>query len=189
MLWVGVACGHGTKADSAQTPGIGAMSGDRIEKIPGVDVSQLTDTEVQLWISLINEQLSPCGEPRSVARCASERSKCPACEVAATYLSRLVTEGYDKATIEKYYAGRFGEHGKVDFAVDGAHVLGAATARDDRGIQRFPVSLLRRGPSRTHAAGSGIQRSGEAGLQEFPAGPSPSGYGCCASCGGSRSAG
>ena len=104
------------------------MSDEHIDRIPGVDISQLTDTETETWIALVNEQLSPCGDPRSVAKCATEAKKCRACLPAAKYLSRLVTEGYDKHTIRTHYAGRFGKHSRVEFSTEGVHVFGAPMA-------------------------------------------------------------
>jgi protein-disulfide isomerase len=64
----------------------------------------------------------------SVARCVSTKHKCGACLTSAKYLTRLVMEGYDRATIEEHYAGRFGDKSKVDFDLDGARVRGAPMA-------------------------------------------------------------
>jgi protein-disulfide isomerase len=125
---LGLGCGQGTKAGSTANPSEVAVSEERIERIPGVDISQLTETETETWISMVNEQLSPCGDPRSVARCATEAKKCRACQPAAAYLTRLVTEGYDKQTIRTHYTGRFGKQGKIEFSPEGVHVLGAPLA-------------------------------------------------------------
>lgn len=106
----------------------GGSQGDRIEKLDGVDTSELTDHEVETWRSLVNEQLSPCGDPMSVARCVESKHSCRACLPAAKYLTRLVLEGYDKATIEQHFARRFDKQGKLDLKIDAAKVLGSPMA-------------------------------------------------------------
>jgi protein-disulfide isomerase len=128
LLCFGIGCGRGTKAESAATPSALVPPGEQLERLPGVDVSQLTDAELATWVALVNERLSPCGEPLSVARCVSERRKCRACTTAANYLTRLVIEGYDKQTIEKHYSGRFDKARKIEFALEGSHAFGAPMA-------------------------------------------------------------
>jgi predicted DsbA family dithiol-disulfide isomerase len=109
----------------------GARSGDgaeRIEKLDGVDTSELTDHEVDTWAGLVNEQLSPCGEPMSVAKCVAQKHGCRSCLPAARYLTRLVLEGYDKATIEQHFTRRFKAGEKREFTIDAAKVFGSPMA-------------------------------------------------------------
>jgi protein-disulfide isomerase len=126
LLSSGASCDRGQKAQSVASPSSHEAQGERIERLEGVDISELTDAEIQMWIGLVNEQLSPCGDPSSVARCAVEKRKCGACVTAARYLTRLVTEGYDKATIEQHYAGRFGKQARAE--LHGSKVRGAPMA-------------------------------------------------------------
>lgn len=129
IMSLGASCDRAPKAPSAVAPAAAVQAGgSRIEKIEGVDTTELTDAEVKTWVELVNEQLSPCGEPVSVARCAAERRGCGACVTAARYLTRLVMEGYDKATLEEHYAGRFGKAGKLQIATDTAPLRGAPMA-------------------------------------------------------------
>lgn len=115
----------GAQGSALGSPG---SQGERIEKLDGVDISQLTDHEVSTWVSLVNEQLSPCGEPMSVARCVAQKHGCRACLPAARYLTRLVLEGYDKATIEQQFGQRFKPGQKLEFAIHGSKVLGSPMA-------------------------------------------------------------
>ena len=46
----------------------------RVESIPQVDLADLTDAEKSLWVDMVNDQLSPCGDPVSVAKCANEQT-------------------------------------------------------------------------------------------------------------------
>ena len=126
LVSLGASCDRGPKT----TPGAAAPAaeGERVERLPGVDISELTDAEVELWTNLINEQLSPCGDPLSVGRCAAGGHKCGACITAARYLTRLVMEGYDKQTIEQHYGGRFGAQGRAQLALQDSPVRGAPMA-------------------------------------------------------------
>jgi protein-disulfide isomerase len=101
---------------------------ERIETLTQVDTSDLTRAERRMWTDLVNDQLSPCGEPVSVARCVSEERECPKCVPAARYLVRLVTEGYEKSEMEELYALRYGRDGVVELPTDGAPVRGAPMA-------------------------------------------------------------
>ena len=127
LVSLGASCDRGPKSQSVAgaTP---ANESERVERLEGVDTSELTDTELDLWRTLVNEQLSPCGDPISVGRCAQTRQKCGACVIGARYLTRLVIEGYDKQTIEQHYGGRFGQQGRAQLAVDEAPVRGAPMA-------------------------------------------------------------
>lgn len=107
---------------------VSGNSAERIERLDGVDISELTDHEVETWQGLVNEQLSPCGDPMSVARCVAQKHGCRACLPAAKYLTRLVLEGYDKTTIEQHYDRRFSRSGKLDLKIDAAKVLGSPMA-------------------------------------------------------------
>jgi 2-hydroxychromene-2-carboxylate isomerase len=128
MLSLGASCDRKSTGQSVANATASQSSGERIERLEGVDVSELTDAEVETWASLINEQLSPCGDPVSVAHCAAERRGCGACLTAARYLTRLVTEGYDKQTIEQHYSGRFGKTAREQIVTDAAPVRGAPMA-------------------------------------------------------------
>jgi thiol-disulfide isomerase/thioredoxin len=102
--------------------------GPQIDTLAQVPTTDMTDAERKLWVELINDQLSPCGDPRSVAKCASEGTKCGACVTAARYLARLVMEGYDRATIIDHYKTRFIST-KLEIPVNDAPSRGAPMAK------------------------------------------------------------
>ena len=133
LLSLGASCDRAKKAEgagpgTAPTDSAAAPVGERVETLEGIDISELTDPEVELWQGLVNERLSPCGDPVSVGRCVVDKRKCGACVTAARYLTRLVMEGYDKQTIEAHYARRFDRDGRAEMSLDGAHVRGAPMA-------------------------------------------------------------
>jgi protein-disulfide isomerase len=127
LLSLGASCDR--PKQPAAAAGAQHSSGPRVEQLDGVDVSELTDAERQMWVGLINDELSPCGDPVSVGRCVADKNKCGACVTASRYLTRLVIEGYDKQTIDQHFTGRFGKSGRVEIKADPARVRGAPMAR------------------------------------------------------------
>ncbi len=101
----------------------------RIEKLDSVETSSLTDSERRSWVALVNELLSPCGEPVSVAQCVVEKRACGACVPAARYLVRLVAEGFEKREIEEFFSARYDAKKKVDLDLSNSPVRGAPMAK------------------------------------------------------------
>ncbi len=108
----------------------GAAGGEElIRKLPRVDVSKLDPDARKAWVEHINNALSPCGEPITVARCVQQQRKCRRCVPAARYLARLVTGGYSAKEIRQFYRNRYDEQTKVDLPTGSAPVRGATMAR------------------------------------------------------------
>jgi protein-disulfide isomerase len=123
------ACGGSQSSAPAAADSKSAARSSRIDEIAQVDVSDLTEAEKSLWVDMVNDQLSPCGDPQSVAKCATEQRKCGACVTAARYLARLVTDGYDRAALAEQYRARFGAQDKRDIPMDDAPSRGAPMAK------------------------------------------------------------
>jgi protein-disulfide isomerase len=133
LLSLGASCGDKSSRAGEGTESREARAGaeeraPEVESLPQVDASELTDVERGVWVGLINDQLSPCGEPVSVGRCAKENRRCGQCVPAARYLARLVTEGYERAQIEDMYSLRYGRDTAVELEIDHAPVRGAPMA-------------------------------------------------------------
>jgi protein-disulfide isomerase len=113
-------CERSTEADSGSKQGSSAnepapkASKEPIRSLPQVDTSALDDFSESIWIDMVNELLSPCGDPVSVARCITESRKCKQCVPAARYVARLVDDGYARDEIRDIYRIRYGEDTKVD---------------------------------------------------------------------------
>jgi len=101
-----------------------------IEDLEAIDTSVLTDGEKRNWVRLINDQLSPCGEPISVARCVQEERSCDQCIPAATYIGRLVAEGHDRSEIRDHYRNRYDEDRFHTIDVEDAPIRGALMGAD-----------------------------------------------------------
>lgn len=132
QLCLGASCDLGRTDPVEGVPGTqaepAAASGPQVTSLPQVDVSQLTDAETKVWVSLINQQLSPCGEPVSVGRCVSEQAACSRCVPAARYLARLVTDGAERVEIEELYRARFTAPPLAAIALGDSPVRGAEMA-------------------------------------------------------------
>jgi protein-disulfide isomerase len=125
LLSLGASCSGGRSE-----PNNGhADDGPRVERLDPVDTSQLTRAEQRVWVELINDLLSPCGEPISVGRCVAEERSCRRCVPAARYLVRLISEGYERQEIEEHYASRFGRERAVELDLEGAPVRGSPMAQ------------------------------------------------------------
>jgi len=125
-LSVGASCGHGQ--GPGETPV--ANHGERIDHLSAVDTTDMTPAEQRLWVDIVNDVLSPCGEPVTLAHCANDaQSRCHPCVPAARYLARLVTDGYDRGDIEDRFHARYARDTRVNPHVEGAPVRGPPMAR------------------------------------------------------------
>ena len=115
-----IGCERPTEADSnpkksgaAEVKPASKSSREPIRSLSQVDTSRLDDFAKGIWVDLVNELLSPCGDPVNVARCVSEGQKCAKCVPAARYVARLVEEGFSRDEIRDIYRVRYGDDTKV----------------------------------------------------------------------------
>jgi protein-disulfide isomerase len=127
LFSLGASCNESQPSAKGQEGAPSARSA-QIEKLPQVDTSALTDGERRQWVDLVNDLLSPCGEPVSVAKCVAESRSCRSCVPAARYVNRLVSEGMEKSEIQELYADRYDAKKKVSFDIAEAPVRGAPMA-------------------------------------------------------------
>lgn len=119
---------NGSKNEGAADKAAPAKSKEPIASLPQVDVSALDDFSQSIWIDMVNELLSPCGDPVSVARCVAENRKCKRCVPAARYVVRLVDEGYSRDEIREIYRVRYDEDTKVKLTHKSSPFLGSPMA-------------------------------------------------------------
>lgn len=131
---MGASCSGGS-SDNGTGGGTSTGSDERpanITEIPGVELEDLTPGERRIWVSLVNDLLSPCGEPVSVARCATNRGSegtCRTCVPAARYVARLMSEGWERAEIEEAYESRYGRDTAIELPIEDHPIRGAPMAR------------------------------------------------------------
>lgn len=128
-LTLGASCsgGRGDAVPEANDPE-SPPEGVRVESLEQVDSSELSRSEKRVWVELINDQLSPCGEPISVGRCVAEERACRTCVPAARYLVRLIQEGYERQEIEEHYDLRYGRDQQLEIDTTGAPSRGSPMA-------------------------------------------------------------
>lgn len=129
LMSLGASCSGGAQGETSGGGGSRPAEGPRVTRLEQVDVSQLTRSEQRVWVELINDLLSPCGEPISVGRCVSEERDCRRCVPAARYLVRLIGEGYERQEVEELYAARYGRDETAQLNVEGAPTRGSPMAQ------------------------------------------------------------
>ena len=119
MVLALLGCERSTEADSGPKKGSAEIkpaagaSKEPIKSLPQVDTSALDEFAQGIWIDMVNELLSPCGEPVSVARCIAEGRNCKKCVPAARYVARLVDDGYSRDELRDIYRIRYGDDTKI----------------------------------------------------------------------------
>ncbi len=129
LMSLGASCSGGSHGDTHSGGEGHEQSQPRVESLEAVDTSQLTSAEQRVWVELINDLLSPCGEPVSVGRCVAEERACNRCVPAARYLARLIGEGYERQEIEELYSSRYGRDQTVELSLEGAPTRGSPMAQ------------------------------------------------------------
>lgn len=122
-----VGCGE-DQSEASQKNGATIPAKPQITELPGVDQSRLTAAEKRMWVDLVNTQLSPCGEPVTVAECVQSGGACKQCLPAAKYMSRLVSDGLEKSDIAEYARLRYNKDAALNLPVDGAAIKGEPMA-------------------------------------------------------------
>jgi protein-disulfide isomerase len=97
-----------------------------IQELPGVSLDGLGNADRRLALRLLNDLLSPCGEPISVARCVVDGGACADCVPSARYVARLAAEGLADHEIRALFTNRFDPSKKVEIEAADAPVRGAA---------------------------------------------------------------
>ncbi|MFW6067106.1 MAG: DsbA family protein [Myxococcota bacterium] len=133
LFALGASCDDGPADEAGSSKGQGASTGGDAQRVDvdalGVAaVDDMGETDRERYGALVNELLSPCGQPVSLARCVTRGGECAECKPAATYVARLVEEGYEAGAIEERYRNRYGSEAEVELEVDGSPVRGSPMA-------------------------------------------------------------
>ncbi|MEM9866029.1 MAG: thioredoxin domain-containing protein [Myxococcota bacterium] len=119
-----VACDEDERT-GGQVETVDVEAESRITELPGVNTSNLSGPgHRRMWEQLVNDLLSPCGDPISVAECVASGNACGACRTAAEYVGRLVVDGLERGEIRELYRARFSGD-PVDIPIEGAPTKGA----------------------------------------------------------------
>lgn len=129
LFVIGASCDEGRKeTEPAQAASAGAEQRVSVDELSIPEASRLDPGARSRYEGLVNDLLSPCGDPISLARCIRGERPCSSCKPAGRYLARLVQEGYDRAEIENLYRNRYDPERKVELPVDDSPVRGSPMA-------------------------------------------------------------
>jgi protein-disulfide isomerase len=129
LFVIGASCDEGRKEEDP-TPAASAGAEQRVtvDELGLPEASQLEGGARARYERLVNDVLSPCGDPISLARCMRGERSCDGCKPAGRYLARLVEEGYDRGEIEELYRNRYDPDRKVELPVGESPVRGSPMA-------------------------------------------------------------
>jgi protein-disulfide isomerase len=127
LFMLGASCNAGQEP-AAQGQDKASGKEAELEMLAKFETPDLTAGERRNWVKLVNELLSPCGEPVSVAKCVAESRACRSCVPAARYVSRLVAEGFEKNEVQDMFADRYDPKRMVEIDVAEAPLRGTPMA-------------------------------------------------------------
>ena len=98
-----------------------------VTEVQGVDLAALSSAERELFWAVANDELSPCGDPHSLAVCGRDRL-CAVCVPALRFLSRRVQDGFPREQLAELVRARYARNAIEQIHIEGAPVRGPATA-------------------------------------------------------------
>ncbi|MEZ4390901.1 MAG: thioredoxin domain-containing protein [Polyangiales bacterium] len=114
-------------ADAAPAAPTPPPSGN-VTQVDGLDLSELSAAERETLWAIANEELSPCGDPHSLAVCARDRLACRSCLPALRFLARRVRDGYPRDQLSDHMRQRYSASSVVEIRTEGAPSHGSVAA-------------------------------------------------------------
>lgn len=111
-------------ARRAPSPG----ASDAVTEVQGLDLGELSSAEREAFWAVANEELSPCGDPHSLAVCARDRLPCRTCLPAMRFLSRRVRDGYPRDQLSDHVRMRYAASSVQTIRTEGAPSHGSVAA-------------------------------------------------------------
>lgn len=109
----------------AQAP---APSSGTVTEVQGLDLAELSSAERETFWAIANDELSPCGDPHSIAVCARDRLACRSCLPALRFLARRVRDGYPREQLSDHLRQRYASSAVVQIRTEGAPSHGSVAA-------------------------------------------------------------
>lgn len=124
-----VGCGGcGGSGRSRQPTADARESEPMAAEVPGVDLSQLTRDEKRVLFEVVNEELDPCGSPRSLGA-SLQAGNCPRSPFAVRFVMGLVEEDMSADEIGDAYVRRYGAQAVQRVDLGTSPVAGGEMAR------------------------------------------------------------
>lgn len=134
-LGLGASCRNQRTTPDASRPAGGgadrrapAPPGGAVTSVTGLDLTSLSDSERETFWGIANDELSPCGDPHSLAVCARDRVACRLCLPAMRFLANRVKDGFGQQQVSDFLRARYASSEVVQVHTEGAPTLGSVAA-------------------------------------------------------------
>lgn len=136
LFALGASCNrHGAGSGTVTSPDVRneahpsapSNSGAQVTEVSGVDLTALSQAERELFWAVANDELSPCGDPHSLAVCGRDRT-CATCIPALRFLSRRVQDGFPREQLGELVRARYARDQVVTIHTEGSYSRGPETA-------------------------------------------------------------
>lgn len=135
-LGLGASCRNRTAQRDAAVGADGQRGGERpapsaganVTEVQGLDLANLNGTERETFWAVANDELSPCGDPHSLAVCARDRLACRACMPALRFLARRVEDGYARDQLSELIRARYSPQSVAQVRTEGGVSHGSQMA-------------------------------------------------------------
>ncbi len=115
------------EGDAEAAPSV-AAPGALVTEVQGLDLAALSAAERESFWAVANDELSPCGDPHSLAVCARDRLACRTCLPAMRFLARRVQDGYSRDQLSEVLRARYGSQTVQQIRTEGAPSHGSVAA-------------------------------------------------------------
>ncbi|MFO0601827.1 MAG: thioredoxin domain-containing protein [Polyangiales bacterium] len=103
-------------------------AGPAITEVQGLDLASLNATERETFWAVANDELSPCGDPHSLAACARDHLPCRSCMPAMRFLARRIEEGYARDQLSELIRARYASSAATRVSTEGGVSHGSQMA-------------------------------------------------------------
>lgn len=123
-----IACGADAEEQELVEEVVAPVEAPKITTLKQVDLTGLNGAAKKVWVKEINDLLSPCGEPISLARCVAEEKSCKRCVPGARYLARMAKEGVPRDEMRDLFRLRYGRDTEILVDTKGSAIKGSEMA-------------------------------------------------------------
>ncbi len=133
-LGLGASCrntgARAPQADAGRQPTheVAAAAGPAITEVSGLELTSLNATERETFWAVANDELSPCGDPHSIAACARDHLACRSCMPALRFLAHRIEDGYARDQLSDLIHARYSPQALQQIHTDGAPSHGSQMA-------------------------------------------------------------
>ncbi len=134
-LGLGASCRNNRTPTPVQAEGDGAAPaaptaapGGSVTEVRGLELGELSAAERETFWAIANDELSPCGDPHSIAVCARDRLPCRSCLPALRFLARRVRDGFPREQLSDHLRQRYAASAVTQIRTEGAPSHGSVAA-------------------------------------------------------------